>query len=354
MAGWTKRPDGTMAQSPEVILKRGDTGWSIGKVHRCGSVWSCPVCAHQISRQRITEVVDAVNWWRARARGNDIAMLTLTVRHHAGESLKALRQAVSHAWRTFQQGRLWQEVREACGAVHFVRCHDVTWGENGWHPHLHVMLLCDTPDAAEGYQDAITAAWRKTVVRLMGKWHLPSVSKAVKFAACHDASYVARLGLETASPASKTAREGHLAPMQMVDELIIAKGAEQERLGAAWREYSLGMSGCHQLQWSRGLRAAFGCTLPDVMLVGVEVECEPDSGAEPKAVLASIPRETWREMALKYGLTELDRLGRMMVGQSDETCRDALLSYFSSMEGTACMWHWRADTPRLRWVTNEV
>lgn len=348
---WRVRECGRLAQwgEPSVELRQGKTGWNIGHVHRCGSVWACPACAHQIASRRVTDVIDCVNWWRGKQRGNDVAMLTLTVRHRAGEDLRALRRALSDAWRKLQQSRVWQYLRELCGALHMVRCHDVTWSElNGFHPHVHAMLLCENPQRASDFQELITEEWRRIVTRTMGAEHLPSIAKAVKLAPCYDSSYVARLGLETSSPASKKAREGHLAPMQLADEVLIARGDRRDVLAAAWREYCLAMSGCHQVQWSRGLRSAFGCQLPDVMLVGWTIECEPEEEAT-HAIIGTIPRETWRAMALQDGLEQLDALGVAMVGASPQQCRDALLWYFRGLERCGCHWEWAGDTPMLRW-----
>ena len=60
-------------------------------VQRCGSIWSCPVCAKQITEKRREELKQAVNTWQTRHEGA-IQLLTLTFSHSKSESLKSLLQ----------------------------------------------------------------------------------------------------------------------------------------------------------------------------------------------------------------------------------------------------------------------
>lgn len=326
-----------------VELRQTDDGWTYGHLHRCGSVWTCPACAAQIASERIWEVAEAVGWWRARRKGNEVCMLSLTVRHTSGDDLKALRRGVSEAWRRVQQSRPWRLMRDSIGISHLIRCHDMTWGENGWHPHLHVLLFCGVPSLAQDYEHDLTALWRAQVVAVLGAKHLPSKRRALKLDVCHDASYVGRLGLEVSSPAAKHARDGHMAPMQVAAELAAATGPHRERLAGAWRIYALAMHGCHQLQWSRGLRLALGEVPSDSQIVGNDVGI-------PRPIIAEIPQETWRAMALKRGVTALDELGRQCARRKVEESRAALLAWFGEMEEVACTWEPQRGTVRLRWL----
>jgi hypothetical protein len=275
-------------------------------------------------------------------------MLSITVRHHAGDDLKALRQGVSKAWRKLQQTRDWRDMRDECGIEHFIRGHDITWGENGWHPHIHVLMFCTRPALAKTWRERMTALWRAQVVRSLGASHLPTKRRALSIDVCHDASYIARLGLEIASPAAKHARDGHLAPMQLAELLANATGPKRERLAQAWRTYADGMKGCHQLQWSTGLRAVVGEHPSDEQIVVSEHD------APPRLVVGEIPQETWREMALRWGVHALDDLASECQGATLDVARASLLHYFEVLEDATCVWDVHRETVTVQAKRGEV
>ncbi|MFJ1306709.1 rolling circle replication protein, Rep63 protein, partial [Acinetobacter baumannii] len=58
-------------------------------VQRCGSIWSCPVCAKQITEKRREELKKGLETWKNVHRGS-VMLLTLTFSHSQSESLKSL------------------------------------------------------------------------------------------------------------------------------------------------------------------------------------------------------------------------------------------------------------------------
>ena len=327
-----------------VQVRKGDAGWSFGHLHRCGSPWSCPTCAHQISMHRASEVAQAVEWWRARDLTGqaDVVLLTLTVRHHAGDSLRTLRQGVSQAWRAVEQSRGWRAMREACGLRHHIRCQEVTWGENGWHPHLHILLFCEAPELALTYRAQLLDWWRYQVRETLGDRCLPSKRRALDIDACNGETYIAKMGLEVGSPAAKHAREGHLSAMELAHELANGTPKQIEILEPAWRHYTEAMHGAHQLQWSRGLKDALGVAESDGSIVARPQHPE-------RAVLCEIPKETWRDMAKAIGVAPIDALGRKKHGLPISVQLAALLDFFRDFEEKPCSWVVRDGKFRLRW-----
>jgi hypothetical protein len=294
--------------------------------------------------RRGAEVSQAVEWWRTQddTATADVVLLTLTVRHRAGDDLKTLRQGVSAAWRRLQQTRDWREMRAASGLRHFVRCQEVTYGENGWHPHLHVLLFCTRPDVPLFWRDELTALWRHEVMHVLGEACLPSKARALDIAPCEDRTYLTRMGLEVGSPAAKHAREGHMSAMQLAAELARAPlGAERNRLHGLWVEYATAMHGAHQLQWSRGLRERLGVPESDFAIVTA-----PELPA--KIVIAEIPRETWRDMATAQGLAPLDQIGRSKHGLPLQEQQAALLRFFQRIG--PCRWKLLGGRLHLRWL----
>lgn len=270
-------------------------------------------------------------------------LLTLTLRHHAGYDLKVLRQGLSHAWRTVEQSRHWRAMREACGLEHHIRCQEVTYGENGWHPHLHILLFCKRPAVALRWHARLMLCWRRQIRRALGTKCLPSKAKALNIRLCDDETYITRMGLEVGSPAAKTAHEGHLTAMQLAKELAQADGPRRAQLGALWREYVVAMAGAHQLQWSRGLRAALGVAETDGQIASKPEHPE-------RRILAEIPAETWKSMARERGLAPIAALGCSQHGRPEATQLDALRAFFEASEGCFARWRVVGGRMRLQWV----
>jgi len=328
-----------------VQVRLGDAGWSFGHIHRCGSPWTCPTCSHQISLQRGSEVAHAVQWWRTKdmSAQADVVLVSLTVRHHAGDNLRILRQGLSKAWRTVEQSRLWRKMRAECGLSHHIRCQEVTWGENGWHPHLHILLFCRHPELALTWHERLMLRWRQEIKRSLGDKCIPSKAKALDMRACDDETYISRMGLEVGSPGCKHAQEGHMTAMQLAKELAQSKGPTRARFGALWGEYAKAMHGAHQLQWSQGLRKALGVADSDGSIVARPEHPE-------RLVLAEIPAETWKDMAMSKGLAPIAAVGCKVHGLPQATQLDALLTFFQGLAGQSCGWILRGHRFRLRWL----
>lgn len=108
-------------------------------VQRCGSVWECPTCQARIKAHRAEEITYCVE-----SHGRErVAFLTLTVRHGLGNDLLKLRQGVADAWRATTRGAAWKRFGAAMGWWGTVRALEVTHGENGWHPHLHLLAFLE-------------------------------------------------------------------------------------------------------------------------------------------------------------------------------------------------------------------
>jgi hypothetical protein len=59
-----------------------------GNVQICGSIWSCPVCAKQITQQRRAELKKGIDCWKTDFNGS-VYLLTLTFSHSPDQSLKS-------------------------------------------------------------------------------------------------------------------------------------------------------------------------------------------------------------------------------------------------------------------------
>jgi Replication protein len=217
----------------------------------CGHIWTCPVCSQHLRAQRADTIVRAVGHMGGRWQ-----MLTVTVRHRQGLDLKGLRDGLMAAWRRTRQGgriqRVWSERVSAS-----VRAQEVTHGDNGWHPHVHVLLRTTEWDADD--RDALQARWERAVVRELGEHCRPDDLHGLvwsePFDAARDsgqrATYIAKLGLETAGLA-KSGRNGSRTPWDIARAAVDG----DSRSVGLWLEYASATKGRRMIELDDRAQAA--------------------------------------------------------------------------------------------------
>ncbi len=262
---------------------------------RCGSPWACPVCAPKLASARarvlgpqIASRLDA--GWRA-------FFITLTVRHQRLDLLEDLFSGLSKAWAKLTSGKGWKTLTRE-GRPEFVRGYDLTWSpENGWHPHVHVVLL--VPPSADGKKmaDGMAVRWRSMLSNL-GFDALPQAQDVQE---CHDAEEAAAYAVapaavyEATSLATKKARKGNsgLTAFDILRAAVPEKGEPDPAMVARWCEYIAAVKGRRQTTVSRGL------TLDeDKVLIEIQEE-------EEAQLIAELGPETISELDRSRRLAEL-------------------------------------------------
>lgn len=142
-------------------------------IFTCGSVWACPVCAPVEADRRgkaLERVV--VNRWK---RGWRVAHAVLTIRHGADQSLEEVFRALSQAWRRMVSHRA---VKKLLRGWDWHRSVEITYGQHGWHPHIHLLLL--SPPGVDPWvlEEPLWEAWRDAVEAV--GW-APSAREAYSF-----------------------------------------------------------------------------------------------------------------------------------------------------------------------------
>jgi hypothetical protein len=221
----------------------------------CNRRSGCEHCGPRLLAQD-AELVEAL----VRDHGYErTVMATFTVRHWSGLSLKPLRRGVADAFRRMVQHREWRN-RDCLRHVELVRALEVTDGPNGWHPHLHVLLLLEaelTDEALASLEAMVAKLWRGTVERTMGRAYRPTLSRGVDISRCHRADYLAKLGLEVADAGqAKRARnvEGRTY-WQLRSDWIRAGRHTDDTDATRIRQYLAGMLGARVVTWGDGLKA---------------------------------------------------------------------------------------------------
>jgi len=255
---------------------------------RCGLAWECPVCRSVIQSERAGEVLHAVEWHRARK--GQAYLVTLTIRHGLGHNLREMRKGVALAWRKVQAGRAWLEWKERAGVIGTVRALEVTHGhENGWHPHIHVLVLGDRANAREmeSWRAHLSARWQVAVESTLGREHVPTDRRGCDIRPSRKADYLTKLGLEIAGSAAKDGRKKNRSPLQIAEHFVRTDNVDSALL---WRRYAEQMHGARMLTWSRGLRA----------LVGLDVERTDDEIVNDDTAVefvAVLPAAVWDQLA---------------------------------------------------------
>lgn len=214
--------------------------WWIG-VLKCGRQYACPVCAAKKSAERADELDRMMRGDSPEARWQ---MLTLTMSHHAGEALAGLIDQLFSAWRKVRSRRAVREIFAARVSAS-VRALEVTWGTNGWHPHIHLLLR--TEEWTDAERRVLASEWLRCVEGNRTRavvWSSP-------IEAWHTARarYIAKLGAEVAGVA-KECKNGNLSAWQIAERAI-----SDERFVPRWREYQEAMRGRRALEFDERAKA---------------------------------------------------------------------------------------------------
>lgn len=241
-----------------VAVCRGVGGSYVSGVQTCGSIWSCPVCSAVIRTRRAMAIEAAARGWVDGGEGRWLAFLTLTVRHSMRDRLADLYGALAAAWKVLRESRWWRRMR----LDHVIRSAEVTFGMNGWHPHLHLLLFGHGAELAPEVADELSRRWRE-IVRGHGM-DPTSLARGARLQAVtvDGAGAVGRylskvldddgrswsVGSELARSDVKRSKRG-VSPME-----LLYRASRGDALAArCWREYEQATFGRRCIEASRGL-----------------------------------------------------------------------------------------------------
>lgn len=202
-------------------------------------------------------------------------MATLTVRHAAHHSTQLARD-VRTCWRAMLQQRRWRTWAKA-HRMEWICAEEITRGENGWHPHLHVLLLPGEDiedylvDAGDWYE-----TWAAIVSKRLGAEHVPDPWVGLDLRPCDASTYITKLGLELTD---KNAIKGK-APLALLE------AGELDR----YVELQIQRTRARDLTFSRGLKS-YRETMP---------------GSEPPAELLQARGSEWGRLRHLDPLAPLD------------------------------------------------
>jgi len=257
-----------------------------GNVIRCGSVWVCPVCAKKITEKRRNELalinekwkkgitlfspveqpknfVGAPRYLEENVKGYTY-LLTLTNPHYVNDRLTDLREKQKKAMKSFFSDRKGQYIfNELLGKRFHITNYEVTYGQNGWHPHHHILIFSDKYLSIHDFSnihEVLADHWSDS----LHKAGIRKIKSNEKFIACdlqdgtYADQYVGKWGIEHEMTKGhvKKGRDTYtpfdLLRLSDKDELIFEKQPSK-----LFQEFAISFKGARQLVFSRGLKHSF-------------------------------------------------------------------------------------------------
>jgi len=258
----------------------------------CGSVWTCPVCAAKISERRRLELQTAVD--RHIMYGGHVAMLTLTVRHTYRDDLETLLIRLAKSMDRFRSGKRYNNLRKKIGLIGTIRAFELTHGQNGWHPHFHILLFYQEKQNLLDLMAEYVRLW-DVACSASG---LESSPQGISLQDAQDAAYYAsKWGVDSEMAKSHSKRGGGdkgRTPFDILRDYLADPQPKDKKL---FQIYATCFKGKQQLVWSRGLKAHFDIQNLDDEQIAKKKE-------EPADRLGIVPWEVWRQAAIKKDLRE--------------------------------------------------
>lgn len=230
-----------------------------GNVQRCGSIWTCPVCAKQITEKRRDELLTANKKWAAE--GKYLYMITLTNSHNTSHDLNFLKLGQRKAMTRFFKGRRADSLMFRLGKCFHITNYEVTYGRNGWHPHHHILIFSDKYLGITAFTDLekeLKEHWINCCK--LSNLPLPSMQHGLDLRdGTYASQYISKWGLEyemTKGHIKKGIKDS-LTPFDLLQFSITEKKVFGRESSKLFQEFAIAFKGARQLSWSRGLKKYF-------------------------------------------------------------------------------------------------
>lgn len=252
-----KRIDKTKNREVKYNEVREKAHWS--NVQRCGSVWTCPVCAKQITEKRRDELKRGIETWKNDHSG-DVLLMTLTFSHSAKERLITLLERQRKALKIFHETTKVQALLKKLGVKYKIKALEMTYGQNGWHPHNHFLLLIEKSlEEFSSVRDELAALWIKACTK--AGLSAPSMTHGLDIRdGTYANQYVAKWGLdyEMSKGHTKKGRNGGYTPFDLLQFSMLDGQMNGRTAASLWQEFGIASKGKRQLEWGRGLKKLLG------------------------------------------------------------------------------------------------
>lgn len=135
---------GTRGHEHGVAILSNSSYARLSGARMCHNAWACPVCSAVVMSKWATKIAAAID---ALKKDFAAVMFTFTIFHSKNDSCKQAFDVLFETWKRWQRsctsGSALSKFLSDFGIKHWVRCAEVTYSANGWHPHLHVLYFVD-------------------------------------------------------------------------------------------------------------------------------------------------------------------------------------------------------------------
>ena len=243
------------------ICAHKETGASFfSNMMSCGLIWACISCAAKITERRKKEMIQVQE--KIKETRFKTYMMTLTVPHAKHDKLRALMGRFFRAlYFYFFNRKFWREYKVKIGLLQFVKSLETTNTVNGWHIHIHMLLVVDpiNPETGEARE-------RPEAAVILSHWQLACESAGLGVPNEHGVTitshnavskYVSKWGLESELTKQhvKKGKNGSRSPFDLARDAALK---DDGQAGELFREFYHCFKGRRQLVKSRGFDKFFG------------------------------------------------------------------------------------------------
>lgn len=231
-----------------------------GNVQRCGSIWICPVCAKKITETRRVELQKGLSIWRSQ--GNFAYLMSLTFSHTSAQPLLFLFEGQKKALKIFYETTKVQDIFKSLGVQFKIKSLEVTYGQNGWHPHNHILLLSTKYLGITAFSDAekeLSELWIKACLK--SGLNAPSMKYGLDLRdGSYAEKYISKWGLEQEMTKGhvKKGRNGGFTPFDLLQLSISETQIYGKETVKLWQEFGVASKRKRLLEWGKGLKKYLG------------------------------------------------------------------------------------------------
>ena len=227
-------------------------------MEHCKKVWLCPICSSKIAEERRDDLLMELQ--ERKKQGYNVAFLTLTFSHSRCDVLGDGLDLLNDGWNYVSTHRQMRGVN-----CEYFRSIEITVGNNGWHPHVHAILIYNKGIDVLQAGKKMQLLWFKWLERKKldkaGMRERSFVFKNILNCNISEvADYVTKvsglsgLSYEVSNNNNKFAKNNNVsAPFELMRYEV-----EDKELPFVWKsaktlfiEYAAAVKGRHKYQWSK-------------------------------------------------------------------------------------------------------
>jgi hypothetical protein len=279
----------------------------------CGMVWQCPVCSPKVSERRRVEARTAYDLHKQR--GGVFSFITRTAPHNRLDTLLKVLEQFQIAEGKMKSSRKYKDLMRKMGVIGTVKSFELTIGKNGWHLHIHEVILHESQEVVDAAYDLSLSADVKEKQRFLSEFQKefypiwayyaqkagfdqPSEEHGLQVQNGDFAeAYIAKYGCETSSGSgwevdnemTSYHRKNSKSGISPFDCLRQYRDTRQQLYADLFFEFAYTMycKRARQLMWSPGLKKYFGIGEKTDEEIAAELVDNAD-------LLARISREQWQ------------------------------------------------------------